>query len=189
MTVFGTALGRPRPPVRRDQRTRPRGGEYPPGRRCNCCRWALCARYMRPPAPGVSILYQSLSEGIFPLFGVFLYITGQFWKAFSLLDRSTVEYLEIQVYKRQSSFFDGQCANERKNGSKSNIFLSPTETADRVHLSMKNKAFSPDEDARGFNQESRQWLNARVQNQRRPPNQSLDRQRKWFLPFRQGGWW
>ena len=53
--------------------------------------------------------------------------------------------------------------------------------------SMKNKAFSPDEDARGFIKGNRQWLNARVQNQRRHPNQSLDRQRKWFLPFRQGG--
>ena len=28
---------------------------------------------------------------------------------------------------------------------------------------MKNKAFSPDEDARGFIKENRQWLNARVQ--------------------------
>ena len=53
--------------------------------------------------------------------------------------------------------------------------------------SMKNKAFSPDEDARGFIKGNRQWLNARVQNRRRHPNQSLDRQRKWFLPFRQGG--
>ena len=29
--------------------------------------------------------------------------------------------------------------------------------------SMKNKAFSPDEDARGFIKENRQWLNARAQ--------------------------
>ena len=51
---------------------------------------------------------------------------------------------------------------------------------------MKNKAFSPDEDARSFIKENMQWLNARAQSQRKHPNQSIDQQRKWLLPFRQG---